>query len=412
MNKITLIISVFVFFVSGSKSQTGWYQQNSGTLSDLYSVFFVDASTGYAVGDSAILKTTNGGSNWSKQVTQNRLRSVFFLDANTGYTCGGHSIYKTTNAGNTWNTSYYNNSFIDARSIYFVNASTGMVAGSWLMVKLQAGAVIRTTNGGITWNSTLLFFPQALYSVNFPNAFTGYTGGTNPSFKTTNSGQNWIQISGLSTIYSIYFINAVTGWAAGGMYVGKTTSGGINWSSYALSGSLYSVRFANDQTGWVCGSGGSIYGSTNGGANWTLQSSGTATYLYSLSFVNGQTGWAAGATGRILKTTTGGLTYIQPVSNKIPTSFQLYQNYPNPFNPSAKIRFDISSSPLAFGEGQGVRLIIYDAVGHQVAVLVNDQLQPGTYELEFGGSNYPNGVYFYKLTAGDFRETKKMILMK
>jgi hypothetical protein len=59
-----------------------------------------------------------------------------------------------------------------------------------------------------------------------------------------------------------------------------------------------------------------------------------------------------------------------------------------------------------------VRLIIYDAVGHQVAVLVNDQLQPGTYELEFGGSNYPNGVYFYKLTAGDFRETKKMILMK
>lgn len=104
---------------------------------------------------------------------------------------------------------------------------------------------------------------------------------------------------------------------------------------------------------------------------------------------------------------------VSEYSERVQTKFKLYQNYPNPFNPSTKIRFSIPP----YKEGQGdVSLKIYDILGREIATMVNEKLQPGSYEVDFDGSNYPSGVYFYKLSsiggAGDFTETKKMLLIK
>jgi len=101
-------------------------------------------------------------------------------------------------------------------------------------------------------------------------------------------------------------------------------------------------------------------------------------------------------------------------NNETPVEFRLYQNYPNPFNPSTKIKFQIPAFnlPLTGGDKEGVFLEIYDILGKQVSVLVNEQLQPGTYEVDFDGSNYPSGVYFYKLTAGNFSAVNKMLIIK
>jgi hypothetical protein len=106
---------------------------------------------------------------------------------------------------------------------------------------------------------------------------------------------------------------------------------------------------------------------------------------------------------------------IENISSNVPKDFTLYQNYPNPFNPSTKIKFQI---PLNKGGGFSrglsdvVTLKIYDILGREVATLVNEQLKPGTYEVDWDGTNYPSGVYFYKLTAGDFSLTRKMVLLK
>ncbi|MFI5145287.1 MAG: T9SS type A sorting domain-containing protein, partial [Ignavibacteria bacterium] len=94
------------------------------------------------------------------------------------------------------------------------------------------------------------------------------------------------------------------------------------------------------------------------------------------------------------------------IGNEIPDKFDLLQNYPNPFNPSTKIKFDV---PQNIGI---VTLKIYDLLGREVIALLNKKLQPGIYEVEWDGSNFASGVYFYKLAAGDFVETKKMVLMK
>jgi hypothetical protein len=95
---------------------------------------------------------------------------------------------------------------------------------------------------------------------------------------------------------------------------------------------------------------------------------------------------------------------------QIPRNYFLYQNFPNPFNPKTTIKFDIMQ--ISGNETQDVQLIVYDLLGREIQKPVNQQLKAGTYEIIFNGNNLPSGVYFYKLSAGDFSMTRKMILIK
>jgi hypothetical protein len=100
-----------------------------------------------------------------------------------------------------------------------------------------------------------------------------------------------------------------------------------------------------------------------------------------------------------------GLVGITPVSGEIPDRFELQQNYPNPFNPETKIEFNIAGkSP--------VKLIVFDILGRIVQTLVDEQLTPGTYQINFSGSDLPSGLYFFRLETDALTVTKKMILIK
>ena len=102
----------------------------------------------------------------------------------------------------------------------------------------------------------------------------------------------------------------------------------------------------------------------------------------------------------------------------IPTEFSLEQNYPNPFNPTTKIRFSIPA--VETGHAPTVQLIIYDVLGNEVAILINEEKEAGIYEVEFDATGIPSGIYFYRLTAGNpstssgqsFTATRKMIILK
>ncbi len=104
--------------------------------------------------------------------------------------------------------------------------------------------------------------------------------------------------------------------------------------------------------------------------------------------------------------------------NEIPTKYDLSQNYPNPFNPTTTIAYSIPSviarSPANDGKQSAVNvtLIVYNILGQKVATLVNKQLSPGNYSTKFNATNLSSGIYFYRLQAGSFVATKKMILMK
>jgi hypothetical protein len=106
-------------------------------------------------------------------------------------------------------------------------------------------------------------------------------------------------------------------------------------------------------------------------------------------------------------------TSVRTISGEVPKEFSLLQNYPNPFNPSTKIKFDIPLlRRVSEGRGVSVKLTIFDILGREAAALVNQQLQPGSYEVTWDASNMPSGVYFYKLESDGFTETKKMLIIK
>jgi hypothetical protein len=100
---------------------------------------------------------------------------------------------------------------------------------------------------------------------------------------------------------------------------------------------------------------------------------------------------------------------INQVSAEIPLSYSLFQNFPNPFNPVTRIRFSI---PQSGESSETVKLEIFDAIGRKIQTLNEKKLAPGIYEYEWNAINFPSGVYFYRLNAGKYSETKKMILIK
>jgi hypothetical protein len=110
---------------------------------------------------------------------------------------------------------------------------------------------------------------------------------------------------------------------------------------------------------------------------------------------------------------TGNPIGIKNISTEIPSSYSLQQNYPNPFNPTTKIKFDIPDGfPIGAFGNDNIVLKVFDLLGKEVATLVNEQLAPGMYEVEWNVSNFASGVYYYRIEAGDYQETKKMIMLK
>jgi hypothetical protein len=96
---------------------------------------------------------------------------------------------------------------------------------------------------------------------------------------------------------------------------------------------------------------------------------------------------------------------IKQISSIIPSKYKLYQNYPNPFNPRTVIGYSLLKNG-------NVVLKVYDVLGKEVATLVNEKQSPGVYEVTFDGSGLASGMYFYRLTSGDYKATKRFVLVK
>jgi len=105
---------------------------------------------------------------------------------------------------------------------------------------------------------------------------------------------------------------------------------------------------------------------------------------------------------KILKNTP---TVVEHGNGDIPYTFTLFANYPNPFNPTTTIKFSVPGTHF-------VTLQVFDMLGREIETLVNEEKSVGNYELKFDGSNLTSGIYFYRLQAGNFVETKKLILLK
>jgi photosystem II stability/assembly factor-like uncharacterized protein len=436
MKKLILTLLILLFS-SSSFSQSGWFQQQSGTNNHLVDVLFINSQTGWVVGvNGTILKTINAGTNWMTQTsnTTRNLISIFFLDGNTGWICGGniytatYGIYvvlKTTNGGANWNVQLNGmsiNPFYYLSSIFFINPSTGWAVGKGGYGFTSGEAMYKTTNGGTNWNhSDFLSSEKIFFTIDstgwvLANYWTDVGIYKGYVLKTNNVGYNWTNnlIADSTSYLDIHFINSYTGyvigvehpWTDSDVILMKTTNEGTSWTKMytGLQDHLWNLFFVNENTGWICR--GKIKKTTNGGYNWIQQFDLSPNASNGIYFINDQTGWVVGSNGKILKTINGGVMNLSPISSEVPDRFSLFQNYPNPFNNQTTIEFDIK-------EKGKYRLVIYDCLGRKIKELFNENLNAGSYRVSLNGNELQSGVYFYRLSAnGNVIDTKKMLLIK
>jgi hypothetical protein len=203
-----------------------------------------------------------------------------------------------------------------------------------------------------------------------------YAGTNKGVWRSTNQGSEWIQVGLAKASVQSLFINqtgsvfAGTSSDSGGVY--RSTDNGATWSHFGLTGQLPQAFVANAQ---------------------------------GILFAGIQAGW-------VWKTLSTTLTWVDGEDVGRPSAFVLEQNYPNPFNPSTRIRFSIPVSREYAAGSMETKLVVYDLLGREVAVLVNEKKVPGQYEVKFDAATLASGIYFYRLTAGGNAQTRKMIVLK
>ncbi len=443
MKRTIFLILSFLFLSTTFKSDSiktyGWYQQSFPNLngSSITSITFLDSLTGFAVTNSNsllqeyILKTNNGGDNWSINYTYSTPNSnwsffkIAFINSNTGFAFSWFEMFKTTNKGDSWTKIDYN---ISCEDFAVITEDTILAVSA----SGFEGGVYRSTNGGynwqLIWTNGTSGNPSIIYMF---DKNMGYIQDQNFNYdmrRTTNGGFNWISVTG-EKFTSIKFLDNNTGWKVTDS-VKKTTNSGISWLAQQTPrlnvdlGNYTDFSILNKDTIWMVGARSfvfkaPIYKTTNGGANWGYQIPDPNMQIFTFSyiqFVNSKTGWVLPTNLNInlLHTTSGGndttyFTGIKIVPGNLPERYLLGQNYPNPFNPATSIPFELK-------ESSHVALEVYDANGRLVKELVNGNWGPGKYIADFDGSGFSSGVYFYRIaahgTTNNFTQTKKMLLLK
>jgi photosystem II stability/assembly factor-like uncharacterized protein len=406
---------IFLILLCSTAPAQGWQSQSNPFPLWGFDVFFIDGNRGWVVGNSGvILNTTNGGTKWNIQsgVSAEQLLHIEFIDTLNGFVAGvdtsGGILYRTIDGGNTWNVvaaiprSYYLRPIEDVK---FSTRSKGLAVGI-------DRTVLKTTDGGTTWQTMLngvdfddlvgLSYGDSLtaWAVSEPRGLIIHSG---------DQGLTWtVQDTGAYHYHGVQFVSTQKGWVTGGNGVIRSTSdGGQSWMSESTNttSDLHGVSFVDSLNGWVVGWDGVILHTVDGGINWQRQESGTLLRLWGVHFFDETTGWVVGQDGIILHTSNGGITFIQSETSDLPRKFTLLQNYPNPFNPVTTIIFDLPERSFA-------ELKIFNAVGQEVATLLNGEITAGRHEVAWDATAFPSGIYLCRFRAGTFTATKKLLMLR
>jgi photosystem II stability/assembly factor-like uncharacterized protein len=343
-------------------------------------------------------KSTNGGSTFLRSMngiptagsgqgdgTSDRTLfiSPFSMDPNNSNTivAGTYRVWRTTNSAASW-TSISGDLTGDGTGSSGSKISTVIVSkgnSNVIYVGCSNGRVQVTTDAGATWNLRTSGLPVAYCTriatnPNDPAAafatFSGFSSG-NKVYKTTNYGVNWTNISNnLPNIpVSCIVVNPSN---VNNIYIGTDLG---------------------------------VFSTVDGGNSWAQDNNGLANVsVADLDYRTSDNKLFAATHGRSMYSTTI-VTSVEAVEGNLLEEFELSQNYPNPFNPTTKISWQ---SPVS---SQQI-LKIFDALGKEVITLVDEYKPAGSYQITWNADNLPSGVYFYKLQADNFVETKKMILLR
>lgn len=414
-------------FTTGSQppSSVPWTLYNTGVPYSLFGVDFseINSNIGVAVGQGGtVIKTTDAGIEWMLTYSNIDIwmNDVKF-DRNTPgvvWAAGmGGVIIKSTDDGNTWTVVRP----FDApdHTIRGIGIAPGIPGFATFIG--YAGTYFETYNGGETFVQRF-DIPFTMHSMDYsPNYMVDgraiISGTDGRVWNTTNHGTTWVarNTNRYDFMNDVVFITPEVALICGNNgTILRSTNFGKNWTvnlQYLTIEHLRSIDAYGNIVS-ICGDNGKILTSADGGVIFVDQPHGDNRHLYGVSLRESSVGVVVGeigsaGSGALLYTSMNGMTVgVSHNGSELPQRYSLSQNYPNPFNPHTKIDFTIP-------ESSRISLIIYDITGKEVKRLIDNEIRPASkYTVNFNAGNLTSGVYFYKLIAGNFISTKKLILLK
>jgi ligand-binding sensor domain-containing protein len=438
---------------------TSWTAVNNGLTNTYVNELAVSGTNLFAGTYDGVFLSTNNGTSWTAVNTDLIATEVgalavsgtnLFACTVGGWFYGrGGGVFLSTNNGTSW--SRMSTPFGGFSQM--LEIGTNLFAGTW-------DGVFLSTDKGISWTAVNDGLPNTdvnALAISGMNLFAGTGGGG--VFLSTNNGTTWTDVStGVTTSWvsalavshadsgsgtSLFAGSCSIDWG-GGIYL--STDNGQSWR--AVKNDLNVVALAVSGTNLFAGAGwsnnGGVYLSADNGTSWTQTGlmntdvraltvigtnlfAGTSDGVF-LSTDNGASWTPTGLTNNTVEALAVSDTYLfagtgnrgvwrRPLSEmltsveepfvdqKPPDNFSLDQNYPNPFNPTTTIAFNLPASFF-------VTLKVFNSAGKEVACLVDRQMPAGNHRTEWNAYGVPNGIYFYRIQAGTYSETKKLVFIK
>jgi photosystem II stability/assembly factor-like uncharacterized protein len=398
-----------------SDSGVSWRPTNEGLTAIKYTDIVGDSTTLYVstLGTAGgVFRSTDSGSSW-KRVTHGLSQtnlSHLAVSGNKLYAGtygGGVALFSSTNKGDDW---IVDTVGLTGHAVNAIYGATGFGPGAPVLVGTDSGLFVYSNNER-TWLYRL--------SGSYPWCITArgamlFAGGFDVLYRSTDAGTSWSPCKtkpfdegfrSIAATSSAVYANS----SSYGLY--RSTNDGDTWSNITKGLRYPGVNSlaAYDSLLFAATPGG-LFWSSNMGTEWKLVGAPFGNPDASLAKIIGLNVYATLATNNTfyrcsLSTVQTVLPVVAQPGAPIPYSYAVEQNYPNPFNPSTTIRY-------ALPRRSHVLLTVFNTLGQQVAVLQNGEQAAGYHDVRFDGSGLASGVYFYRLQAGDFAQTRKLLILK
>ena len=374
---------------------------------------------------TGVFVSSDSGATWSPAGLQGSI--VFTMAVAGKYLFAadrGGRIFRTSDSGAVWDSV----GSLGSGWLQSLNADS-VGPGRAFIFYAAGGPIYMSTDTGTTWTELEASLPGAGGGVTClasdgPDIFAGTWDGPGPIissnfssvFRSTDHGAQWTSVA---TIFTPDCIAAkgdlvLVGSSHGGVAV--SADSGTTWSAAGQNLDFFSIRFIGNNI--LAGTSSGLYRSIDNGATWMPVDSADDSLPTGMLAVTSHDIFAVSGTphtdlprlfmgpaSEIVRAPISEVTPVIEPPRNVPLGYALLQNYPNPFNPTTNIEYRISD--VGF-----VTLKVYDVLGQRVATLVDKVEQPGSYEVQFNGSNLASGVYFYRLDAGGYSKTLRMLLLK
>ncbi len=401
----------------------------------LFDVSFADAQNGVALTKAKVLRTTDGGKNWSVlslSGTKNWFHGLSHLSSSTVVGVGQYAnILLSNDGGASWQQNPQDKTKHSGRSVFFIDSKTGWSAG-------HNGFILHTTDAGASWqvqrgssDKKQPQYSESLQDIAFYDASNGFAVGLDGlMLRSTDGGASWTPVAedwavaeANDDLFAVAMLSAEHIFVVGATgRIMRSTDAGESWQVLPspVSFTLYDIDFLNSKEAYIAGTGGTVLYSNDAGESWHAQNTGTSDALFRLHFVDANTGWAVGsraASGVIYQTSSGGITtgVRQGSAPGVTAGYTLAPAYPNPFSPAQSD----AGLTLEFSLQQGamVDVRVYNMLGQEVARLAAGFRGAGSHAVRWNGLDARGravapGVYFLRLHAGATQLSRQVLVSR